>query len=254
MYNNNKNSNYIKKLFRYLIFAFITFNFTKLTLAQNIDKGPIINQQLWIDFYPHYYVNEKLEYYGDTGYRTIVSERNWSRLYIRPSLKYHFTNIWEFHSGLGLFYIYNLYCANNFEITPWQGVQLNWPKWSRLSFKHLIRLEERFNYETKNWTSDFEFRLRYKLSGKITVGKKWYIPFYGEFFLPLSNEIEEIYKNKERVGLGIGYKPNKELQISFSFSWQGSRAGINEDIHVSDYIYRIKIKKVWNRFFLNKYR
>lgn len=244
------NCNHIRSFSIYLLFAFIIFGFTKFISAQDADKSSIINQQIWIDFYPHYYVNEKLEYYGDTGYRTIVSERNWSRLYARPSLKYHFSKNWEFHSGLGLFYIYNVFSIDNFEITPWQGAQLNWPNWSKLSFKHLIKLEERFNYETKNWTLDFELRFRYKLSGKINVGKKWFVPFYGEVFLPLSNEIEEIYKNKERVGLGIGHKPNKEWQIAFLFNWQGSRTGINEDIHVSDYIYQIQIRKVWNRIWL----
>ena len=53
------------------------------------------NHQIWIDIYPHYYVTEKLEYYGDAGFRTIIDERSWNRIYARPSLRYHFNKNWE---------------------------------------------------------------------------------------------------------------------------------------------------------------
>jgi hypothetical protein len=53
------------------------------------------NHQLWIDIYPHYFVNEKVEYYGDAGFRTIIDEQSWNRLYARPSLRYHFNKNWE---------------------------------------------------------------------------------------------------------------------------------------------------------------
>jgi len=85
------NFNHIRSFSIYLLFAFIIFGFAKFISAQDADKSSIINQQVWVDFYPHYYVNKKLEYYGDTGYRTIVSEKIWSRLYARPSFKYHFS-------------------------------------------------------------------------------------------------------------------------------------------------------------------
>ncbi|MCZ6701607.1 MAG: DUF2490 domain-containing protein, partial [Ignavibacteria bacterium] len=104
------------------------------------------NQQLWIDFYPHYYVNEKLEYYGDTGYRTILNKDIWHRIYARPSVRYHLNEKWELHAGLGLFYIFNKTLSDRFEMTPWHGVQFNWPKWDMLKFKNLLKIEERISY------------------------------------------------------------------------------------------------------------
>jgi hypothetical protein len=190
-----------------------------------------------------------LEYYGDTGYRTIVTKINWTRIYVRPSLKYHFNKTWEVHAGLGLFYIFYNLDTDQIEITPWQGVQLNWPNFKRINFKSQVKLEERFSFLTDTWASNFEFRFRYKLSGNIHFVRlnKWSIPFYGEYFLPLQGNINELYQNKGRVGVGLGYKLVKDWEISFIFNWQGSKLGQGDHLNVSDYAYQLKIKKVWKR-------
>lgn len=235
-------------------FFFILCIYSNAVFSQDINpnEGSIINQQIWLDFYPHFYVNEKLEYYGDLGYRTAISNQNWSRIYARPSLKYHFNNNWEFHSGLGLFYIYNKSDIDRFEITPWQGIQLNWPKFIHISFKHLIKVEERLSFTTNNWNSSFELRFRYKLSGRIKLFKtaalqKWYIPFYGEIFYPINENLEETFRNKGRAGIGLGYNASKKWRFSFLMNWQTSRAGINDQLKVSDFAYQLKIIKHWNR-------
>ena len=240
-----------KFVFCYTFCFFSAFIIPEFVVAQakGHDDNSIINQQIWIDFYPHYYVNEKLEYYGDAGYRSIVTDRTWSRIYVRPSFRYHVNNNFELQSGLGLFYIFNDKNSDQFEVTPWQGFQVNWPTLTRFHFKHLFKLEERLSFKTSDWSSNFEFRFRYKIFGSVSFvrNKKIFVPFYGEFFLPMKGEIEEFYKNKGRAGVGLGYKLSKKWQIAFVFNWQGSRAGSNEKIYVSDYAYQIKIKKVWSK-------
>ncbi len=237
---------------RYFVLLFIGLNIAVSASASTADttESSILNHQIWIDFYPHYYFNKKLEYYGDAGYRTIISERNWSRLYVRPSIKYHLNKTWELHAGIGFFYMFYKYDIDQFEIRPWQGVQLNWPKWDKIGFKNLLRLEERILFLTNNWSSDLEFRMRYKLSGKYDFNKKLYMSLYGEYFLPLKGEVKELYRNKGRAGIGLGYKPTNNWQVEFVFNWQGSRTGSGEKLNASDYIYQIKIKKVWKRLIL----
>jgi len=257
------NSHFIKNLGTQLFklnkvsLLLILFNFYFINNASAQEEpleGNIVNQQIWIDFYPHYYVNDKLEYYGDLGYRSIVSDRSWSRIYLRPSLKYHFNKHWEIQSGLGVFYIFNNDLADQFEITPWQGVQLNWPNWRRWHFKHQIKVEERFYYLTNNWDFNFELRFRYKLFGKYQINDKWEIPFYLEFFLPINEDIEEFYSNKARAGLGLGYSLAKEWKFTFVFNWQNSRAGPNADLTASDYAYQLKVTKKWHKFLIRKNR
>lgn len=170
------------------------------------------NHQIWLDFYPHFYINDKLEYYGDAGYRSIVQDSLWSRFYARPSIRYHFNKPLELHGGVGLFLIYNKFESNRFELTPWQGFQLNWPTLSYLKFKHLWKIEERFSWLTDTWSSSFDLRFRYKFSLKLELFRKpsgsyWFFPFYFEGFFPLKNNIEEVFKNRARAGMGIGYNP-----------------------------------------------
>ena len=217
---NNCSTHGFQPFWYLLTVLFLVSGFSNHVQAQteSSNTSSIVNQQIWIDFYPHYYMSKKLEYYGDMGYRTIVSKRSWARLYIRPSLKYHLTDTWEFHSGLGLFYIFNTNEIDQFEITPWQGIQLNWPQWERFGFKNLVRFEERMSFSTNDWIMGFELRMRYKVTGKYDFHERWYASVYGEYFLPVAGEIKEIYANKERIGIELGYKPTKEWQLSFAFN------------------------------------
>ncbi len=239
----------IPTLYKYVLFLLFGLFVSTTSIAQTDTLSNIKNQQIWIDLYPHYFISEKFEYYGDAGYRSIVNNGTWSRIYVRPSFRYHVNSKLELQTGIGLFYIFNKVKYDQFEVTPWQGFQINWPKLTRISLKHLFKLEERFSFETNNnWASNFEFRFRYKLFGKVSFvhASKWYIPFYGELFVPIKGEIQELYRNKGRAGLGLGYKPDKDWQIAFVFNWQGSRTGVHEERNVSDYIYQLKIRKVWN--------
>lgn len=216
----------------------------------------VINQQLWFDIFPHFSVNEKLEYYGDAGYRTIVND-SWSRIHLRPSLRYSLKRSWEIQGGLGFFYTFDSSDTNQFELRPWQGIQLNWPKTAHISIKHLVRIEERLSYTTNNWESSFDLRFRYKLSGKVvpctSCGlQNIFIPFYGEMFLPVNDNIVEFYRNRGRAGIGLGYNASKDWRFSLIMSWQKSRAGPEDEFDVTDYIYNLKIFKRWESRLLRK--
>lgn len=222
--------------------------------AQSVDSLPeqLVTNQIWIDFYPNFFINEKLQYYGDAGFRTIADEQSWNRFYVRPSIRYHMNQTISFQGGLGFFYIYNKYNINRFEITPWQGVQIKWPNLSIFDVKHLGKIEERYSVQTANSSSSFNLRLRYKMSGNfdvwdIQVFKSLYVPFYIELFYPLNDNIEEFYRNKTRFGAGLGYKISRAWDVAFIFNMQSSRAGPNDELNVSDYAYQLKIKRRWEK-------
>ena len=212
----------------------------------------IKKHEVWIDIYPHFYINEKLEYYGDAGYRTVLSEHSWNRIYIRPSVRYHLNKNWELHAGLGLFYIYyHEKALNRFEITPWQGVQLNWPRTQIIRFNHLIKLEERISFLTKDGFLSFEFRLRYKLGGKLNFSTNnslhnWFVPFYGELFFSAFDEIEEFFSNKRRGGIGLGYSKS-DWSIQLLYNWQLVRVNPTANLDYTNNAIQLKLKKVWSK-------
>ena len=215
-------------------------------LVSTYSFGQKINQQIWTDFHPRYYLNDKIEYYGDLGFRTNINGTNWGRLYIRPSFRYHKSTLLEFHGGLGLFYFYSDDEFNRFEITPWQGIRANWPNLRNWGFNHLLRIEERFSFLSQSDDYDFDLRLRYKLSGSLQLNE-WYLPVFGEAFLPIQDGIRELYRNRGRAGVGLGRKMKTNWAIALLFNWQTSRTGPNQELQVADYIYQIRIKKFWQR-------
>ena len=222
--------------------------------AQEIDKT---NIQLWLDYYPSFYFSDKLQFTGDTGYRTILGESNWQMMYVRPSLSYYPSKTFAINGGIGLFYEFNRQNSDRFEVRPWQGVRIYWPKFkklglSRFSIDHWLRLEQRFSFLTEdNFDYSFDLRGRYKLSGKIKLcwecaDPKWSLPFYGEVFVSLEN-VKEIYRNRGRLGVGLDFDPKSAWSYGFLFHWQGSRAGVDENINVSDYIIQFKIRHKFDR-------
>jgi long-subunit fatty acid transport protein len=211
----------------------------------------IVNHQIWIDIYPHYYISEKLEYYGDAGYRTIISSNKWRRIYVRPAVRYHLNDRWQLQGGLGFFFDFRDIVSNRFEIRPWQGIQLNWPTIRNLKFKNLLRLEQRNSFETEDWSYSFDLRLRFKVSGRYDFCREcsdqfWFTTFYVEGFFPINDDVEELFRNRARVGIGCGYNVSKEWRVSFVFNWQRSRSGPEDQFSVNDFVYQLKVRKLWN--------
>ena len=235
----------------------IAFILTLVVLSSYLAKGQTnstdadaINHQLWLDFYPRIYLSDKLEYNGDLGYRTILQERDWSRLHMRPSVRYHINKTWQLRGGVGFFYIFNNSSTDRFEVTPWQGVQLNWPTFSAIKFKHLVRIEERFSFLTDDWSSSFDVRFRYRLSSRIDFargleGSFWFVPTYVELFIPVNDEIQELFRNRSRIGLGIGYNPSAVWRFSGIVHIQRSRFGPAEELKVTDYAYQLRVRFLW---------
>ena len=59
-----------------------------MTFAQE-ESDPIINRQLWLDYYAYYYFKPKWQFYGDVGWRTDLKEFDWMMIYARPSAHWY---------------------------------------------------------------------------------------------------------------------------------------------------------------------
>ena len=210
-----------------------------------------VNHNLWIDFYPHFYVSEKFEYYGDTGYRTDLNNNLWHKINLRPSVRYHIDKYWHLHGGVGFFYTFNKEVSDQFEIRPWQGIKLGWPRIKNLGIHHYVRFEERISFLTDDWSSSLALRLRYQLSFrwdiiKLNKNRFWFIPVYGEVFFPVGDEVKEFFRDRGRLGVGLGYNPSDIWRFSFHVVWQKSYTGVDEDYSVTDIFYQIKVRKYIN--------
>ena len=228
------------------------FMVTKIVYCQSdLAEFTTTNHQLWIDLYPHFYVSEKFEYYGDTGYNTRLNENTWHSIYASPSVRYHIDKYWELRGGVGFYYDFNKEISDRFEIRPWQGILLGWPRIINLVIQHYIRFEQRISFLTDDWSSSLALRLRYQLSSrwdiiKINNNRFWFIPFYWELFFPIGKEVKEFFRDRGRLGVGLGFNPSDIWRFSLQIVWQTSRSGVDEDFTVSDIIYQVKVRKYLN--------
>ncbi|MFY0626360.1 MAG: DUF2490 domain-containing protein [Reichenbachiella sp.] len=223
------------------------------SLAQNTNpasQSTITERQIWLDFYPHFAITKKLRYYGDLGFRSTMGDQTWFRLYMRPSVQYRLNDLWQINGGVGFFWIQYDEKFDRFELTPWQGIRLNWPNLGSLKFRNRIRLEERFSKILNESSTSFDLRMRYKLSGMWRFAKKseskfWFAEAFGELFFPLRDEIDEFFRNRTRFGFGLGHSFSNEWRVSILMNWQNSRFTPEDDLNVSDRALQLKIWKRW---------
>jgi len=223
-----------------LVFGFSTY-------AQS-NEGT--TEQLWLDFTPHFKINERFEYYGDASLRVIFVENRIFTLAARPSARYHLNSIVELQGGIGFFYSFLDNISNQLELRPWQGVRIHWPTFGRIGIKHSLKLEERLLWETETWDFDPALRFRYKLGGRIPFdqSRSFYLSLFGEAFANGGGENAAILRNRMRGYFGLGYKRNEMWTVELEYILQRSRGNTEEDFSVSDNIFKLKVLKdswVW---------
>ncbi len=217
--------------------------------VEEINSSESSTEQIWMDFFPHFFISESLIYDGDIGYRTRVDDNTWSRFYFRPGVRYLLSDRVELRGGVGLFFDDHSTQPSTFEFSPYQGVHARWPVIGRLRFIHYVRFEERSVWEQEvddGYT--FEMRFRYQLSAKYLFcepcgDEYWFAQVRGEVFHPLISEVKEIYRNRTRISLGAGYKRSRKWTFELNYNWQKSKSGPDDSFSVADHIIRFQVRR-----------
>ena len=76
-----------------------------------------------MDYTANRYINDRLEFFGDVGYRSFVFDNALTRLNIRPGVEYGPNDKWDFTGGIGFFYEIRPDITNRLEVRPFQGVR-----------------------------------------------------------------------------------------------------------------------------------
>ena len=220
--------------------------------SQTIEADDITNSRIWLDITLSLKANDKLEYFGDTGFRWLFADKTQERIYARPSVRYRLNEQIRLLGGVGLFYSWVPNNPNVFELRPWQGVWVHWPTFKRipvlqrLRVIHLVRFEEQFSFSDGD--GEFNFRARYKLNVDVNLCKQcdppyWHIPLYMEFFFPVENDLFGFFTNRNRFGGGLGYQRSTDWGYVVTFNRFGSRTSEEDDFRVSDFVFRLSISK-----------
>lgn len=168
-------------------------------------------ESIWLDFSLHANVNDRLQLYGDLGYRRLLAAESETRWNIRPSVLYRLNDKWFLRGGIGLFYEFRDAFTNRFELRPFQGVQYNIDPTDNLRLNILGRVEERISFDDLlDDRARFELRFRLRLSGQYDVlnpigDSYWFFPFSFELFRSVEDRLTELTRDRARMYIGVGY-------------------------------------------------
>ena len=227
----------MKKIFLFILIC------SSLVYSQS-SKTERIN--FWSDFNGSYKLDEKWKLYGDAGYRTVFIINKFQRLYIRPSASYRLSSFSNLHAGIALFTTFD---KNNtlWEIRPFQGFEVNWPKIFSTNLNHYLRTEERFF--RGNIVNTFLLRLRYRLGtiiqfSQIESEQYFYTPLQLEWFFNYGSDVD-FQINEFRAVIGLGYVINNSWKVEFNTIFDNLSA--SSDLFVfKDLVLRFRVFKEFN--------
>ncbi len=210
-----------------------------------------VSPQIWVDYNPSVFLTPKLNLYGDLGYRTELQSGGWWRLVVRPNAMYSLSNSLRVGGGLGNFLTFNEEIDNRWELRPWQGASLVWPRW-RVPLDHFLRLEERLDFNTKTWELSASLRLRYRLRATfrwdaVQQGRYWRALAGTEVFVTLAGDQGQ-FREQVRVQVAIERSFRLLLRLRFEVAWQkeGAAFFIGQG-DVSDLWFRVRIYQNWGQ-------
>jgi hypothetical protein len=206
--------------------------------------------QLWLDYHNHVYLNLHWELQGELGYRTEVDPASKKTVYARPAMRWH--PMWkpvELRFGVGAFYTFNRLASDVFEIRPWGGAVLKWPRIGRLTVVSQVRVEDRLQWATEDWTLEDVWRIRYMLSTKVPLSRDqgeryFFVPVSAEGFSDAGSRPVGQLTEKFRIDAGVGLVFGWEWVAELHFIVQESRSGGTGAFDSTDLIVRVEFLRL----------
>jgi hypothetical protein len=94
----------------------------------------------WTDLATIYKFDDRFRYDGDYGIRGLLTDENWTLIYLRPSVRYKDRPWLSLHGGAALFY--NFFQNTDLpELRPWIGARLVGPRPAGWVVSNYFRLE-----------------------------------------------------------------------------------------------------------------
>ena len=204
--------------------------------------------QTWMDFRTIYDINEKFTYDGDYGIQGVLSNEDWRKYFINPSIIYYHKINLRYRGGFAIVFTEEYSTVNTFEIRPWQGISLNWPQTSYFNINNYFRLEERFTFYSNDQDPKFVFRLRYRIQAKtptiriIAIDQRVYFLANFEIFANIGEAVAEKYVNRRRLSFGMGFYFSNSWWIELIYTRQGSQRNTEDGFSSIEHILRFRLR------------
>ena len=211
------------------------------------------NTQMSLGYEYRHSIKEHLRGFGDIVYEEryhpgfLFGTQN--NLSTSGGVSYDVNKRIRLEGGLGLYYTYRPDLQDTFETRLWQAATLDWPDSlgvvRRYVLSHRCRIEERFR-RTGDWS--FALRFRYRLAFKFALNRytieprAFYIPVKAEFFVPLGDNLEELFTKQARYSAGLGYVFDTSWTLELRYARQEIRDTIGADLRTTDHFIELRLK------------
>jgi len=196
-----------------IILAFILLSAPVVLFSQNSDLGN------WLIYFGNKKIDSNWNWHHEVQYRNYNAVGDLEQLLLRTGIGY---NLSENNNNLllGYGYIHSQNYLDNVDdkvnVNEHRIYQqfITRQSFSRIKFQHRYRLEQRWIED-----ADFRIRFRYFLSMNIAINntdivdKTWYGSVYNEIFV----NGDQVFFDRNRLYLGIGYRLSKTAKFEFGY-------------------------------------
>jgi hypothetical protein len=199
----------------------------------------------WTDLATIKNFSEDFRYDGDYGVRGLLTDGDWTLVYLRPSVRYRLKPWMTLHGGAALFY--NFFDGDDLpELRPWVGVRFPYRLSSGWVISNYFRVEYRAFYLKRESKWDASFRGRWQLqatSPRFEIGSAK--DFYGlvsiEPFFDFSSGSDDTFGDRFRFNLGIGRHFNSQLRAELNYVFHKVRLpGEGGTLDFDDHVVRLR--------------
>jgi len=204
----------------------------------------------WTDVATIYKFSDAFRYDGDYGIRGLLTDDDWTLIYLRPSVRYRTHPRLRLHGGIALFYTFFNTVEDLPELRPWVGVRFVGPDPGGWVISNYLRLEYRAFYLKDEDKWDAVWRGRWQLQVTtpdfaIGAAERFYALASIEPFTEFGSSINGILGERIRTNIGMGKKVTPALRIDLNYVFHKIRVSDEgRDFDLDDHIVRL-------RFFYN---
>lgn len=153
---------------------------------------------------------------------------HWKQVMIRPAFIYTLRDELYFQGGVSVLFTWHD-DSDIYEIRPWQGVNVFFPRVGQVYINNFVRLEERIFLFGEDYDRATHIRARYSLATNIPLNhhqiieQTVYLWPQIEAFVPLYEQGFTPYVNQFRFSLGLGYRFKGHLRSELAYMYDKSK-------------------------------
>jgi hypothetical protein len=209
-----------------------------------------VTGNLWLDFIVNWRFAPEFRFWADNYYRTLVSGASTQHMVgTRPELAYSALGWLQVMGGANIRYTDESDGLNSWELRPYLGVQFIGDRFRRVVVRNYTRLEYRKFLYTEADSTEASWRLRTRfeiqglVSGKTFVDPgSWRLSGDVEFFIDLSEPVDERFADRARIRLGVGHVRTLKWHFDAFYILQFSRDTRTSGVTSIDNYLRLRVK------------